>query len=477
MKEAGMKIKNFLILLSIFGWALGTTEATLAKGLPWDGQVNTRTGNILLLSDLHLDPFADPSLVPQLIAAPVEKWESIFESSSNQAFAAPGKDSNYPLLVSALKAAQEKGPYDFAVVTGDYLVHESRDLFEPLGGKGEQDYENFVTKTEVFVAREVQERLAGTPVYFCLGNNDSECGDYMMAKKTPFLSAIAAEWAVLKGHPEAQKTMAEAGYYELPHPTLSGVRLVSINDIYWSNRYSSDSCHAQPNDVAGGEELSWLKGRLKDARTHHEKVQLIMHIPPQTDTYGTLKAMAKGDGAKPGKFFWGTENEDAFTQLMRDYEDTVQFIFAGHTHMDDFKVMSDAKGRPFLVTHICPAVSPIRFNNPGFQVMEYDKAGGSIKDMATYYLTDLATAKGENGGRWDLEYDFDSTYGLKGYDVEDLMSLTDRIQADPTVLSKFAKYYPVSAKMTAISPADWIRINKTRLVATQKELDGLLAAP
>ncbi len=470
-----MRIKNTVLLWMLF-WALGAAPEARAKGLPWEDQGRAGTGDILLLSDIHLDPFADPSLVPQLIAAPVEKWESILESSSNQAFAAPGKDTNYPLLVSALKAAADKGPYDFAVVTGDYLVHDSRALFEPLGGKEERAYEDFVTKTEVFVAREVQERLAGTPVYFCLGNNDSECGDYMMATQTPFLGALAAEWAVLKGHPGAQKTMAEAGYYELPHPTLKGVELVSINDIFWSNHYSPDSCHAQPNDQAGAEELDWLKGRLEAARANHEKVQLILHIPPQTDVYGTLKALAKPDGKKPGKFFWGKREEEAFTDLMRDYPDTVDFIFAGHTHMDDFKLLKDVQGGPFLVTHICPAVSPIRFNNPGFQVMEYDKSSGAVLDMATYYLKNLETAKGDGGGQWGLEYDFDAAYGLKGYDAANLMALTNRISADSSVRDTFARYYPVSAKI-AISPEDWAKINKTRLVASQKELDEMLSAP
>jgi 3',5'-cyclic AMP phosphodiesterase CpdA len=465
-----MKKLLILLLLTVLGLAAGSGWA---KGLPWDGKSVGNTGNILLMSDLHLDPFADPTLVKQLIAEPVDQWERIFESSPDEAFAAPGKDTNYPLLVSALEEAQRHGPYDFAVVTGDYLVHESRKLFEPLGGKDPQAYEDFVTKTEVFVSREVQKHLAGTPVYFSLGNNDSECGDYMMATHTQFLKVLAEEWDVLKGHPEAYKTMADAGYYELPHPTLANTQLLVINDVYWSNRYSNDACHSQPNDVAGGDELSWLKDRLFDARAKNQKVQLVMHIPPQTDVYGTLKSLADSGDHQPGKLFWGTGNEDAFTQLMRTYSETVQFIFAGHTHMDDFKLMRNSRGKFFLVTHICPAVSPIRSNNPAFQVMEYDKDGGAIQDMATYFLTNLATAKGSQGGKWDLEYDFDAAYGLGGYNADTLKSLTDRIDSDEGVRSKFAKFYPASAP-EAITPDQWKKVNKLRLVSSQEELDEAL---
>jgi hypothetical protein len=229
-----------------------------------------------------------------------------------------------------------------------------------------------------------------------------------------------------------------------------------------------------PNDVAGGEELTWLKARLADAKANQQKVQLIMHIPPQTDVFGTLKALTKPDGKKPGKFFWGTENEDAFCKLMRDYSDTVDFIFAGHTHMDDFKLLKGSDGKPFLVTHICPAVSPIRFNNPGFQVMEYDKGTGAIQDMATFWLKNLATAKGSDGGKWELEYDFDQVYGVKGYDADTLQALTDKIDSDQATREEFAKYYPVSAK-EAIKADDWKKINDLREISSQKELDAMLA--
>jgi hypothetical protein len=118
-------------------------------------------------------------------------------------------------------------------------------------------------------------------------------------------------------------------------------------------------------------------------------------------------------------------------------------------------------------------VSPIRFNNPGFQVMEYDKRTGAIKDMATYYLKNLETAKGVRGGKWDLEYDFDTTYGVEGYNVETLRVLTERIDSDGGVRSNFAKYYPVSAKET-IKPDDWKKFNDLREISSQRELDALL---
>ena len=67
----------------------------------------------------------DPRLIEELISQPVEKWQSIFESvSANQTVSPGGTDTNYPLLTSALDAAEKSDvKYDYALITGDFLAH------------------------------------------------------------------------------------------------------------------------------------------------------------------------------------------------------------------------------------------------------------------------------------------------------------------------------------------------------------------
>ena len=144
-----------------------------------------------------------------------------------------------------------------------------------------------------------------------------------------------------------------------------------------------------------------------------------------------------------------------------------------HTYMDDFKLFRNDQGKSFWVAHIRPAVSPIRFNNPAFQVMEYDRENGGIKDMAAFYLTNLATAKGPQGGQWAFEYDFNAAYGLDGYNADTLKSLTDKIDSDEATRANFSKFYPVSPP-EIIHPGQWEKINKSRLIANQEELDETL---
>src|SRR5262249_8093952 len=62
-------------------------------------------GVILSLADFHFDPFYDPKLFRALVEAPPSEWTTIFESSQVSGYGEYGKDSNYNLVVSALKHA------------------------------------------------------------------------------------------------------------------------------------------------------------------------------------------------------------------------------------------------------------------------------------------------------------------------------------------------------------------------------------
>src|SRR5262249_17512863 len=108
-------------------------------------------GVFLHVSDLHFNPFADPTIVRRLIAAPVEQWAAIFRASKNTPFWDKNQDTTYALLTSMLAAA--KGPaYDYVLSTGDVLSHDFKDEFVKVGGT-EAEYAGFVIKTMRFVDR------------------------------------------------------------------------------------------------------------------------------------------------------------------------------------------------------------------------------------------------------------------------------------------------------------------------------------
>src|SRR5436853_1426183 len=112
------------------------------------------TGRFLALSDIHFDPFADPAIVPGLIAADADRWPALFASSKVKTPVLSGADTNYPLLDSTLEAAaQEAGGegYDFVLLTGDLLRHDFEDEFAKYGGGDKAALEAFTRKTMAFV--------------------------------------------------------------------------------------------------------------------------------------------------------------------------------------------------------------------------------------------------------------------------------------------------------------------------------------
>src|SRR5262245_61215394 len=76
-------------------------------------------GTFLSLSDIHFDPFSDPSLVPQLVQADAAQWQGIFAGAPAAPVSPYGQDTNFPLFTSALAAARRFAPDpDFVLISG-----------------------------------------------------------------------------------------------------------------------------------------------------------------------------------------------------------------------------------------------------------------------------------------------------------------------------------------------------------------------
>jgi sphingomyelin phosphodiesterase acid-like 3 len=422
-----------LILISFF-----------SPGLPvaFAGSPPAPAGNVLLLSDLHFDPLADPSLVKRLIDAPVSDWETIFSSSKQTGYAHAPQDSNYPLIKSALSAAAEQTSVDFVAATGDYLRHNFEEAFLKAGGTSDE-FADFATKTALFVVHTLQTTFR-IPVYFALGNDDSACGDYRVDPGGPFLAQLADSLEVLRNHPDAAADFRAAGFYELPHPTLANHEILVLNTVLWSRSYAI--CGSDSGD-AGNAEMQWLGWQLCRAKISGNKVMLMMHIPPGIDSYKSAHAGA----GKAGTEFWQSHFFTQFLDLMKTYGSIAQIALAGHTHMDDFRVLSPGDSTSPIAFRITPAISPIFGNNPGFSVLQYQVGTGDVSDIATYYL-DLAG--GSADPKWALEYRFSSAYGYNTVSAENLLSLAAAIHSDPSVRHVFAGYYATSAP-SPIKAENW----------------------
>ncbi len=396
-------------------------------------QIGPASGRVLLISDVHLDPLADPAIVKQLIAAPVPQWEAIFDSSQQKSFSAYGSDTNYRLLVSTLAATAAQAPFDYVVFSGDALRHNFSRAFAAAGGTSDQ-FPAFAAKTEAFVVQELQDRLK-VPVLAALGNNDSGCGDYQIPPDSPFLAATASQLRVLAGSPEAKSTFELGGFFSIAHPTVANQDIIVLNTIFWSPSYKS--CTPTSGDP-GEAEMEWLGWKLYTARLLHHGVTLVMHIPPGMDAYSS----SHGQCHAPVPF-WQVKFATEFSSLMSTYSDLVQMAFAGHIHMDDFRVVApdqpshDPASLPLRIT---PSVSPIFKNDPAFSVMTYSLTTASASDITTFFF-----ALSSQMPSWSKEYEFSGAYGVSSFSAVNLSTIAAAIRSgDGSARTTFEHNYAVS---------------------------------
>jgi hypothetical protein len=405
-------------------------------------------GQVLVMSDLHFDPMADPGLVDQLAAGEPEQWSAVLDSSSDRSLGRYGRDSNWMLLRSALQHMAETLPKPaFVLISGDFLAHGFRQEFDAAAqDHSDAAYRIFVRKTMQFLGLQLEQNFPATPILPALGNNDEECGDYQLQPGGPFLADTLPILRRLVGTAGGQGFDRDWKGYGNYTARAGGIRVLSTNTNFLSIHYRN-ACGSPADGDPAKATLAWLEAELAAANKAKERVWLLYHIPPGIDGYATLR-----QGVCPGTMIpmWDQTYAGAFLALMKRYADTVTVSFAGHTHMDDFRLIADTEGR-YGFALITPAVSPIFGQNPAFRTVTYDAAGG-ILDQTTYDLTNFPQATTAAGGtppEWRAEYSFTRQWSLPRVDLPSLERLYSMIMDAPVERERWHMIFPVS------SPGYW----------------------
>lgn len=401
------------------------------------------TSRILLFSDPHFNPMDDPKLVEALAHADPEQWPAIFERTTDRMTGHYGKDPGWALIRSALDAMQHAEPHpNLVMILGDFLGHRFRQQFDASAADhSDAAFHDFVRKTMAFTAQEIVRRFPATPIVAAIGNNDDDCGDYQLEPDGPFLKdTLPIVRRMLGGSvPDGfDAGWAATGNYSIRHPTVPDLRIVFANSIYFSRNYRDTCGHAGGADPAEAT-MRFLTAQLDAAQSAGDKVWLIYHIPPGADAYATLH-----DGSCPANpvMMWRPQYQAAFDALMRRHTTTVLASFAGHTHMDEFRLIGSADAYDGFIL-VTPAISPIFGQNPGFQIIEHN-AAGRLLDRDTYYLANLATAGAGERPDWKIEYGFDARWNLRGIDLLTLTELNHRLATSPADRALWTSIFPVA---------------------------------
>lgn len=399
----------------------------------------------LFFSDVHFDPFADPALVKTLAATDVSSWRNVFASSSQKSPSAYGSDANYVLLESALDSmASTAGKVDLIIFPGDALAHDFEKKYATLTGDTSQaGLDSFVQKTVTFFANEVDRRFPDALVLTAIGNNDSAIGDYKSRPGDPYLSLTAAPLAKAFFNNDADRAAFTMGYqmsgsYAVEPDGPTGRKYIVLNDIFASPR--SDQ------DAAAVAELAWFSMELADSARDLQSVWVVGHIPMGA----SAKSMAEDFGTKGFEYKGLLKNgfNDAFMALEVAYAPIIQATFTGHTHRDEFRLISPGPmAMPTGLVSISNSISPIDSNNPGYEIYTFNPTTGALIDKASYSL-DLSRP----GTAWKKEYDFAATYGHGLGSPQEWMTVGQDLFVNPVSRAAYSTYYTAGSTLPAATP-------------------------
>jgi len=399
------------------------------------------TRPVVMLSDIHFDPFHDPGKFAQLEKADSAAWLGILSAPATATQAedfaklqstcgSKGIDTPFALLQAAMKAAHAEQPAPlFVTVSGDLMAHQFDCRFKTLDPKAtEADYSAFAAKTVAFVSRMLTTTFPGAPVYLALGNNDSGCKDYDETPGSSFLKSDALVAAADARDP-AERAGIERSYSELgdmsvalPAP-MQHTRLLVMQDIFAAKKYAACPGTTSAGNMQPAEmQIAWLRAQLAKARAAHESVWIMAHIPPGIDAYSTFtKGGDVCGGGKPEAFL----SSDLLADAIEEYGDVVRLALFGHTHMDEVRVYRAASGAP-VPGKLVPSITPVNGNDPAFTVAQVSPKTATVEDYTVY----------ATGGDWAArpvfakEYTFSGVYGLADLSGASLAKLTDGFLAD-----------------------------------------------
>lgn len=395
----------------------------------------------LSVSDIHLDPFADPSLVPKLEAADVSQWGAILAGTSQKSFSTYGSDINDALFRSAVAEMKKQIPSpSFVLISGDFLAHKFQETYQQYAtDKSQAAYTAFVTKTIAYVADAFRKAYPGVPVYPTLGNNDSDCGDYAVAPDSTFLANFRDVWRPMVRSRSFDRRFPTGGYYHADVPSLRNVRIIALNTNFFSTNYKNPCGKPGPDPAL--RQLVWFEAELQLARAGGKRVWLLFHIPPGMDVYDTEQYGGACPDVKP-QTFWKEEYQQQYLAIVSAYRNTIAGSFAGHTHQDEFRFA----GGDFI--HINPSVTPVFGNNPAFEIVEVTPRG-DITNYTAHHLPNVTLP-------WQREYSFRDAYAKPRYDAATLTQLESAIAGDTATREKYFTYFSSGApKSTAGALAGW----------------------
>jgi len=420
---------------------------------------------VVTVSDLHFNSFYDPSLYSSLATADASQWADIFQTSKATSPTGGGTDTNYPLLMLTLAdMKQHMGASPVVLFTGDMLGHYIPENFycayynvNPCtynppnyptpDATAIAAMQHFIDKTFAFVATQIRASVGNTPVLYVPGNIDT----YQVTGVGPDNNFLANNAStvynqLLNGsvdHETFLSTFLSDGYYAA-QPLGAQLLVIGLN----TNSFTAGA----PSSTQAAAELAWLSSQLASAQAAGQNVWILMHVPPGANSQGMA-------GDTPGQLDesnvsmnWDPGLQATFMETLTQYAGVVTLMLAGHTHMDEFRILPTGN-----VLEQLPGISPCFGNNPAYKVLTITQDTFLPTDYESFEYDLSATPIST---QFSSLYKLSSAYGSQGTLNYSLQHLYPQLVSNQGQRGLYTNYY--SSGSTAINPksqAPWNPIN------------------
>ncbi len=437
----------------LIGGCGGSNESTGSDNFP-----------VLVFSDVHFQPYIQPfvpggtdfnsatqqanaDLVTQLVLKDTSQWPALFTGSLNAlnlSPSAPLYDTNYALLSMALASIKQNlGTCSAVIFTGDFLGHGLYQLYSQyLVDAQPGDANTFVDKTLKFVLQQIRAAVGAIPVYFALGNCDSYTGEgpdsTFLANNAQQLYALALNGG--GNELDVIGSIANGGYYAV-EPAGMNLMIVALNTF-------ALSLGITPDTTMIDDQFAWFEGKLAEASNAGNKVWLLMHAPPGAVESSTgAPANYNGNGQiMVADMMWVGTSQKRFMDIIDEYPGVITMSLAGHTHMDEFRLMS-----PGNALAITAGISPFFGNNPAYKIFALDSASLAPTDYSAVSCN-LLPAPSQFGSY----YTFSQAYALEGPLAASLAELFPALLASSAAQTQYQEaFYSGNNKPNPITAANW----------------------
>jgi sphingomyelin phosphodiesterase acid-like 3 len=391
---------------------------------------------VLAFSDLHFNPLYDSTntkLINNLVAADVSEWASLFQSSPITTLSPAGADTNYPLLALTLAGIKQlRGASPILLYTGDLLGHQiSTNLSLYVGITDPTVIQDFSNKALTFVTRQIRSAADNIPVMFAVGNCDSYTG---YGPDSTFLASTAASYyaELLNSSTDRQEFLASftAGGYYSAEPAGTNLMVIGLNTIAFSPLVQNKD-GSENNAGAVDAQLAWFDAKLAAAKAAGKKVWLLMHAPPGADEGTTAKSVDSSGHLASSTMMWEPNYQAAFMGVVSKYPEVIAMTLAGHTHMDEYRIMSAGN-----VVEIVPGISPVFGNDPAFKIFTVNQNTLAPTDYSSFNC-DLSKPQSQ----FNAYYKFSEKYALSGSLGSSLEQLNPKLVTSSALQALYRGYY------------------------------------